>query len=91
MLMLSVRFSSQSQEAGSCFTEELKRHGPNLCSLSSPEVPPRFLNCAGTPEEAAPEVGGHMQSGKQSRGCVSPPTSDMFSDLNMKIFTVSTK
>lgn len=62
--------------------QKRNQHSPNLCSLSSPEVPPRFLNCARTPKDAAPELGGHM--GKQSRGCAPPPSSDMFSDLNMK-------
>lgn len=82
------RFSSQSQEAGSCFTEQQVRrnanwHCPDLCSLSSLAVPPRFLSCAGTPEDAAPELGGHMQSGNQVEAAA-PPTLDMFSDLNMK-------
>lgn len=64
--------------------QKRRRHRPNLCSRSSPEVPPRFLSSARTPEDAAPELGGHMRSGKQRRGCAPPPTLDMFSDLNMK-------
>lgn len=61
-----------------------KLHSPNVCLLSSPEVLPRFSNCARTREDAAPELGGHGQAGKQRRGCAPPPTLDMFRDLNMK-------